>query len=262
MKLIFLFLCLIFSEFAWGRPDLPKPYVMAPVIIDGEARTQVWIFPRAERKQFFLEAAPLIQVLREFLRTDLEKKIEQRTTERGVVSLRDLDAIGLSADFSEETLEIRIAIPLKFRKNSDLNLNFNESGDQTYMRPTQQSGYLNLRTTQAYQYGDSTAPDTKQPLVGRADLVENINGFVFESGTEYNENAPYPWQRQDTHVIWDSEEQMLRFTAGDFNVNPKGFQASSSAAGPCGQSRIFHSALSYGETSWEFRADDQAAFFS
>lgn len=204
---------------------------MVPVIVDGQARDQVWAFPREERKDFVVEADPVFKILSEFLRPDIEARLEKKKNAQGVVSLRDLEGVGLSVEYSEQSLEIKIDIPMKYRKNSDLNLYFDEAGEKTYQRPTSPSGYLNLRANQSYQYGDNTASDAKLPLTGRADLVENIHGLVFQSGAEYTENTTAPWKRQDTNLTWDSEENMLRLTAGDINTMPRGFQASATIGG-------------------------------
>lgn len=225
---IFLFIACVS---AWARPDLPKPYVTVPIVIDGQTRDQIWIFPRAQRKNFALEADPLFKILTPFLRSDIARKLEQKKTSQGTVSLRDLDGIGLKAEFSEQALEIQIDIPLKLRKTNELDLTYHENGDLYHKRPDRQSGYLNLRMAQPYQYGDSAASDTKQPFTGRADFFENIGGFVFETGTEYTEQSLNPFRRQDTRVVWDSEESMVRFIAGEFDSSPRGFQAASSVAG-------------------------------
>jgi len=223
--LAFFLTALSSPTFAAGpRPALAKPYLVAPITIDNQNVGEAWVFPRDERKNFALEAAAILEALRPILAPDIYQRLENRKSVEKTLSLADLDSLGLSSTFSESTLELTIRVPLKSRQQNELSLNYSDVTKTKPLTPTQQSGYLNFRFNQAYS-------DTKMPLTGNLQFVENIQGFAFESGADYQEHDTHAWRRTDTRLIKDNEEQMLRYTLGDLNVPSRGFQSSPAMGG-------------------------------
>lgn len=227
---VFIFLISAVAFAAGVRPDLPKPYLMAPVILDSREMVQVWVFPRETHKDFMVEAAPLMEALKKNLKEQNFKIVKSLVQPKGVLSLANLDAAGLKPVWNEANLELVLNIPLNYRKAKDLSVTYIEVDENRYYRPDAHSGYLNFRASQPYQYGDGISGG-KMPLVGRFDLVENIKGFVLETGTEYQEHAEYSWNRQDTRIRTDDETNMIRYTLGDLSTYSRGFQASPSLGG-------------------------------
>lgn len=225
-------LAFFFSAFCFGafaeptsiRPPLAKPYLIAPIIIDDMNVGEAWIFPRESRRDFAIEAEAVLKALYPYLNTAIYKRLESRKGPEGVLTFKDLDNAGVSTSFSDAALEVRIQVPLRIRKQNDLNLNFGKLEYTQAQRPDKQSGYFNFRFNQSFEYG-------KLPLAGRVDFVENVNGFVLESSADYLEYSPYPWKRQDTRIRKDDEEKMLRYTVGDLTVPTRGFQYSPAMAG-------------------------------
>lgn len=213
------------------RPELPKPYLVAPAIVDGRNLTDVWVFPRDINKEFMVESASLLEALRPILKEQNLKILEALVRKEKVLSLASIEASGLKPFWNEANLELHIAIPLNYRKAQDLSLTYVEVDENKYYRPDRQSGYLNLRLSQPYQYGEGAPDNSHLPLVGRADLVENINGFVLETGTEFQEQSEAMWNRQDTRIRKDDEENMIRYTAGDLTVLARGFQIAPALGG-------------------------------
>ncbi|WP_413943802.1 fimbria/pilus outer membrane usher protein [Bdellovibrio sp. HCB-162] len=231
LSLVLVLLLPFISAFAEGpRPALAKPYLVAPLLLDGALLGEAWIFPRDEKKNFSVEARPLLEGLRPTLKEDLFKNLEKRVRPEGVLSLYDLESSGLSVQFDENSLEMRLDLPLKYRRGSDLNLNYMEGTEQSFLRPTAQSGYLNFRAQQSYQYGNAVE-DQKLPIAGHVDFVENVHGVVLESMADYLEHANHPWKRQDTRLRYDDEESMIRYTLGDLTLGSRGFQVSPNIAG-------------------------------
>ncbi|WP_374029527.1 hypothetical protein [Bdellovibrio bacteriovorus] len=220
----------VFAQAHGPRPALGTPYLVAPLILDGHVLGEAWVFPRDGRKSFAVEASPLVEGLQMYLKEDLLKNLKARVSTEGVLTLHDLESAGLSVFFDEATLELRLDLPLKYRRSHDLNLNYTEFGEEKVLRPSLQSGYINLRTQQSFQYG-SGVEDEKLPLTGHLDFVENVNGVVFESMADYQESSDDPWKRQDTRFRYDDEEKMLRYTLGDLTLGARGFQISPNVAG-------------------------------
>ncbi len=227
-----LFLFSAIASAAGVRPDLPKPYLMAPVMQDSREMAQVWVFPRESRKEFMVEAGPLLEALQKILKDSNLKIVKSVVQPKGVISLAGLEAAGLKPQWNEANLELILSIPLNYRKAKDLSVTYVEVDENRYYRPDAQSGYLNMRASQPFQYGDgASSADSKMPLVGRLDLVENVKGFVLEAGAEFQEHAEYPWTRQDTRLRTDDEEHMIRYTLGDLTTYSRGFQVAPSLGG-------------------------------
>ncbi|UOF00229.1 fimbria/pilus outer membrane usher protein [Bdellovibrio reynosensis] len=233
LVLLFSFITLLYSTnaFAGVRPALPKPYFVAPFILDNKVVAEAWVFPRDDRKQFVVESKPLLQTLENILKEPQYKELERRVQPENVLSLYDLEAVGISVRFDEKTLELKLDVPLSQRRTNELDLNYAEGANQKYLRPSAHSGYINLRLLQAYQYGADVPAEEKMPLTAHVDLVENIRGFTFETMAEYLESDEYPWQRQDTRLRFDNEDKMLRFTLGDLTLLGRGFQQSPNLGG-------------------------------
>jgi outer membrane usher protein len=220
------------SSFGAGsRPRLEKPFLVAPVVLDDVVVGDVWLFPRSTRETFAVESETLLQIFKPVLKPEFLQSLARRQSPQGTLSLRDIDAIGASVDFDENALKLVLKIPLKLRPKQEIELNYVEIGNHSYLKPFQQSGYLNLWANQPYQYSTTNSPDQRLPLSGRTELVENIGGYVLETSADYQEDAASPLTRQDTSISKDFEEQMLRATAGDLIVPARGFQLSPQLAG-------------------------------
>lgn len=220
LLLVLLLVTLSGPVFAAGtRPALAKPYLLAPLIIDSQNAGEAWIFPREERKNFALEAESVLEALRPILTPDLLERLKKRQSVEKTLSLADLDALGISSSFSESTLELTLRIPLKNRQQNELSLNYSDITKLQPLSPTSQSGYFNFRFNQSYG-------DTKMPLTGNVQFVENFHGFVLESGADFQEYDLHPWRRTDTRISKDDVAHMLRYSLGDLNVASRGFQSS------------------------------------
>ncbi|MDG0814750.1 fimbria/pilus outer membrane usher protein [Bdellovibrio svalbardensis] len=226
-----MFLSSLAAQAVGPRPALAKPYVVAPIVIDGAVIEEAWIFPRDTDRDFSIEAEPLLQVLQMRMKEDLFANLKQKVTSERVITMRDLKASGVSAYFNDANLELRLDLPLKYRRSNDVDLNYFDDGNQKYLRPSQQSGYLNFRFNQSYQYGSLNTENKKLPLSGHVDFVENIHGFVLESMADYLEQDDHPWKRQDTRLRWDDEQRMNRYTLGDLTLTSRGFQMAPNMAG-------------------------------
>lgn len=229
--ILFLLSSALGAQAAGTRPALAKPYVVVPIIMDGIASEEAWIFPRDTARAFSIEAEPLFKVLQLQMKEEILVNLKKRVTAEGVISVRDLQASGVTVSFNEAALELRLNLPLKYRRSSEVDLNYFNDGGQRYLRPNQQSGYFNFRFNQSYQYGSDGIENKMLPLSGHVDFVENIHGFVFESMADYLEHDDHPWRRQDTRLRWDDEKRMIRYTLGDLTLTSRGFQMSPNMGG-------------------------------
>lgn len=222
-----------FGNVAQARPNLGKPFLMAPLVLDGRSLSEAWLFPRDEADKFSVEAAPLLESVKPILKDDLFLRLQQSVKPEGVLAMKDLEAAGFTVSFDPPSLELRLGLPSKYRKPQTVDLNFVEFENQKYLRPHEHSGYLNLRTQQSWQYG-SDIENKRRGMTGNVELVENVRGFVLESSADFQEDGTDKWRRQDTRLRHDDEENMIRYTLGDLTLRSVGFQISPSLAGMAG----------------------------
>ena len=150
-----LFSALLTTQVTVAKPSLAPPSYVGPVLLDGQTLDEVWIFPRPEKVQFSIEATPLLEALRPTLKNENYQNLTRRVSPQGTLSLVDLEAVGFNVTHNEQTLELRLELPLKYRKVNDLDLTGSNDGLRPLLRPSAHSGYLNLRTQQNYQYGNA-----------------------------------------------------------------------------------------------------------
>ncbi len=234
IKFLLFFLIAIQGGPSWGqtegtRPALAKPYLEAPVYLGGSLMGSLWIFPRPLHSDFMIQAEHFLNSLEQMADPVIVQGLRKKVRVQGVLSLADLETHGMSVRFDEGSLELFVDIPMKYRTPKELNVLEKERGQGVNLRPTIHSGYLNVRSAQGFSYGNDL--NERQDFVGQLDFVENIQGYVFESGYDYLENHENSWRRQDTRIRFDNEENMTRWTLGDLTLRSMGFQRSPSMAG-------------------------------
>lgn len=211
-------------------PTMAKPYLVAPLVLDGIDREEAWVYPRENiqtgEREVFVEAESLFNLLDGKFNQERIESLKKAVTAQGTLNLRSLQASGLEAEFDLNSLELRLTIPLRYRESSELVLHKTNSKEKV-LRPELHSGYLNLRVSQGYRHETQET----DPLNARVDLVENINGFVLESGADFQDRAQYPWRRQDTRIRKDDEQNMIRYTLGDLTLSSQGLQEVPAMAG-------------------------------
>ncbi|WP_409479791.1 fimbria/pilus outer membrane usher protein [Pseudobdellovibrio sp. HCB154] len=218
------------AQAAGPFPTMEKPYLVAPVVVDNAVREEAWVYPRENvetgEREVFVEAIPLFNLLEGKLNEDRLESLKKLVTPQGTLSLKTLQASGLSAQFDFNTLELAITIPLRYHETTDLQLH-KTSTKEKVLRPEPHSGYLNFRFNQSYHH----EADEALPFTARTDLAENINGYVLESSADYQDRTDFKWRRQDTRLRKDDENRMIRYTLGDLSLSGQGLQQVPAIAG-------------------------------
>lgn len=224
LRRIIVFLAILVSAGSvWARPRLGAPEVMAPVFIDGVSVGSVLSFPRSSAEEFSFDAEPLLRLLGAHLAPEILELLRSRQTPEGALSLAALQSFGLSVSFNAESSELRVMIPEKARQVWQFDLSRDESLLRE-VKSARSSGYLNMRATQN-RVERSDVPEATTPLHAQLEFVQQYRGFVFETGGLYQEQTASLWTRQDTRIVHDREESMLRWTVGDLPSRSVGFQS-------------------------------------
>lgn len=226
------------GAFAGNRPGLARPSLVAPIVVDGQAREQAWVFPSELDSDFLIEAEPLLNSLSGDLLTEKILALRGKTDPNGLLRLPALKEAGLKARFDDLKLELEIQVPVEAKRILTKNIvprNSTPSG--TVYTPAPVSAYLNMRGAQPYQY-PATGARSRLPLSGNAEFAANVRSWVLQSGATFTERDSSPWKRSDTAIIKDNESKMLRYTAGD-QITPSVAYLTGQNLGGLGVTRVF-----------------------
>lgn len=221
------------------RPALTRAAFVAPLVVDGRAREDAWIAPDPDEKRFLVEGKPLLASLTGELPSDKLRLLESQMDSEGMIPLSTLRAEGLVVAFNELTLELSVNLPAEAKRMTSRSVVRRErTGAGQLHPPSPMSAYLNTRVSQPFAYPANGEPSSRRAFVANFDSALNVDGWALESGATYTEDERHPWRREDTALVRDLEEKMLRFTAGDQQTSANAYLASRSLGG-IGVSRVY-----------------------
>ena len=208
-------------------------WIPLTVTVDRIAIADIDFYLDADSQPTSLRGAQLIERLRPYIFVDKISRLQSLIDPNGSLLLTDLSRVGIEAVYEEKDLKIVFVIPLEMRvvKDFPVVLAANKTGQALYNE--NYSGYLNLRGLIGHGNRSSSAGyiDSQVPTEGQFELVQNLRFFTFESTASSKEFEPSPFQRNDTSLVHDLEEEQVRIRAGDFAAGVEGFQSSLPAAG-------------------------------
>lgn len=220
-------------EKAFGKSSPQPRQISIPLIIERRTYDELQVVLAADPDAMAVEALPLLNSLRAFLRPDVQALLNARS-DQGKLTLKTLRETGLDVIYDEAKLELRVDVPPALRPPSDIRVFGNQRPPeaQDALPPSPFSFHVNLRTGFDHvQQSASGLDEGLQPFRGDLDGALNWNGFVFEGTGGYAENSPYPWQRGDFRVVRDDPDRMLRYSLGDLSYPVSGFQSFQPMAG-------------------------------
>nr|WP_238360974.1 fimbria/pilus outer membrane usher protein [Iningainema tapete] len=209
--------------------------VIVPFFIDGQHNGQTTIvLSPGGIPAVRLQAAPVLEEIAKYVRSDLQKQLITVVDTEGNLSLEVLQKNGLIAAFNERTLELQIQIPPTQRKT-----NIYQSRQQgippeaeNALPPSTVSGYVNLRGGQEFIWSDNQVTTSgRQPLRLDVEGAVNINGWVLEGSSNFTEGAKAPLTRGNLRLVKDDPANSLRYVFGDVSTPVTGYQRSIPMAG-------------------------------
>jgi outer membrane usher protein len=169
-----------------------------------------------------LEAAPLLEALKQSLREAEHGALQEAVDAQGLVSTADLKAAGLEAAFDPARLEVRVGVPPQLRRTTESSLGQEARIPEDAVRAGRVSGFLNLRAAQDLSVAPgaaglpSTAAPARLPFRLGLEGALNVEGWVLEGRGGLSEDPSAPWDVRDVRLVRDFPASALRVTAGDF----------------------------------------------
>jgi outer membrane usher protein len=181
-----------------------------------------------------VDANVLVNILKPFIQSDkIQRIISLKEPSSDYITLDNVNRVGLATNYVENDLMLVLTIPLEMRSIKDYPVVFAQTRAGLGLENKNFSGYLNLRGTVSYsaQINPLVNYSNKNPGEGTVELVQNLGIATLETTAHYLEYDPHPFERVDTSLVHDFEEDQVRLRLGDFNTRIEGFQTAMPVAG-------------------------------
>jgi outer membrane usher protein len=180
-----------------------------------------------------VNAPTLINILRPFVQEDKINRIYTLKAPDDSITLENLNRIGISSEYIEKELKIVMTVPLEIRAVKDYPVVFAQTKAGLNLYNNNFSGYLNLRGSTSYssQITPLVTNSQKNPNEGNVELVQNLGIATLESTAHYLEYDEHPFERVDSSLVHDFEDEQVRLRLGDYATDITGFQTAMPAGG-------------------------------
>jgi outer membrane usher protein len=175
--------------------------------------------------------ARVLQLLETALAPNILEALRNNLAGRAEIGPADLMSAGLKAEYDPRTLELRFDIPVESRQSRSLSIAPRDRetiGD--LVKPASYSAYLNLRGSfDVVEDGPDGGLGNPVMLL---DGAVRLGSIVAESDAVWTpESRGVEFQRLGSRLVYDSPDDVLRFTAGDLQTQGQGFQTAPDIAG-------------------------------
>lgn len=194
--------------------------VILPVTIEDEETQNLRAL--IDNQEVRLEAPVLLHHFENQIDRATLDKIRTQVTyshEGQWISVRALTLSGLTANYDDAKVEVRIFVPPLLRRQREVSISgqYLPPNREQAMRPDVLSGFVNFAGAQDYSKG-------RQPFRGELDGALNAHSWVVEGSGSYTESSPSSWRRGDFRLVRDQPEKMIRYSVGDVIYPVEGFQ--------------------------------------
>lgn len=148
------------------------------------------------------------------------------------VTFDELRELGLTVEFDNAQLVLRIDVPAAIRTVRSLNLrSLRNRSDIELVEQSDFSGYASVRA------GTTVVEDSRSSETGFTrfaadiDLALNVHSLVAEAELRYDDNRRKKFSRGDIRLTYDDRESLVRYEVGDLSVGRRPFQNAPRIAG-------------------------------
>lgn len=205
--------------------DFARDGVVMPLLLDNEAEGSLSVIVPDP----LLEAAVILRKTEPLLFPEVQSRLRS-WVRNGALRLEDLRRVGLTAEYDEEKLEIRLSVPAELRREQKIILRPSPIEDEAE-KPAPVSAFLNVfgqKTFTAWPNGGmngGTIGDAADPLRANLDGAINFGGTVLESQAQLSGSEARAFSRTETRLVHDLRSRATRLSAGDLRYPVTGYQA-------------------------------------
>lgn len=171
------------------------------------------------------------QLLAPIITPDFLKALQANLAGHEAIGQADLTPLGLRVEYDPRTLELGFVIPVERRASRQLSVSsLDRAALGEYLKPLPFSAYVNVRGSVDYiSDGGQTGFGTPVFLL---DGASRIGKVVAESDAIWTPGSSgSDFQRLGSRLVLDDLKHMVRYTAGDLQVQSRGFQTAPEIAG-------------------------------
>ncbi len=196
-----------------------------PLLVDNLPRDQIDVLVFLATNEVHVEADVLLAEVGPAITTDRRTTLAARRDPQGNLTLDDLRAVGLQADFDQADLELRVRIPSEIRATVELRLRPDTPPVALggAVAPARVSGFLNYRT--ALEMVEQDGSGGLEPLNLNLDGALNVNGWALEGRGALSEADTAGFRRTETRLVRDFPDRALRLQIGDLTYRTRGMQS-------------------------------------
>lgn len=150
----------------------------------------------------------------------------------GTITLEQINQAGVPMRFDFQRYGLRLEIGVDDREATTIDLIGRRAGDTLNFRgPDPFSIYLNYSFSLDFIHrSDFEETGIHSPQVD-LELVTNLYGFVLENEFYYDQDNPQDFSREATRLVYDWQDQAIRFTLGDTRTAQRAFMSSEDILG-------------------------------
>ena len=147
------------------------------------------------------------------------------------ISPSDLAGSGVTVTYDPQRLELNLAIPATMRAARSIQVAaLNPARFGKFTPPAHASAYVNIRASEAFVEA-GTVKGAQDPVV-LLDGAARVGHFVVEGAGVWQPGvAGARFQRQDTRLVYDDTNDVIRFSLGDLTPVAQDYQSSLTMAG-------------------------------
>jgi outer membrane usher protein len=162
-----------------------------------------------------LQRAGFLAAVKRVLRPEVLASLETSLAGSEFLTLKQIDAAGLSCEYDEERLELKVNPTVIQRPRGEVSGSIAgyELGAEDYVKPAVVSGYLNMGLSANYDRSDGEKVGTIGIPAGIFDGALRAGDVVVEG--EFDANAAGSFLRRGTRAIYDFPAEAIRVTVGD-----------------------------------------------
>lgn len=200
--------------------------ISLPLYLDKRPLGTVQMLMMPDPQASYVQVGPLLAMLKNLVPADRLKALLAAAT-RGFLNLKDGAKGGVELHFDERLAALVVTIPSESKMRRSLTLRGSSTAsNKTITAPSPVSAYLNVFGAQDFVDSGLPAQDMgRQPFRTSVDGALNMSGWVLESSGNYLEGDPHSWQRNDTRLVHDLPDSMMRTAMGDLSYPIEGFQS-------------------------------------
>jgi outer membrane usher protein len=208
-----------------------RPVTLTAPVMEGTAYVGDATIVLDPQGNISFSAARLLDLLKPRLAAPMFDRLQKALAARTELTRDDLRSVGVTLRYNPQTLQLELDIASASRPTQAVVLGDNDGETpDNYVTPAALSAYLNIRGS--FDWVQQGADQGLVAPVMFLDGAARAGGVVLETEANWQPGGiGTDFQRRGSRVIYDDQDRVVRWTAGDLQTLARGFQSAPEIAG-------------------------------